>query len=394
MNRSGSTRSASATAARPQQWEALKSRQLMSAATLVQQTNLVSDQPGVALNLDATLQNAWGISAAPVAGAFWVSSAGHGLAELYFGDFQGSAIAQPFKVTVPGGLPTGQVFNINQPVMGTGNSTDFSITDGTNTGASVFMFATKTGKIVGWNPTVGHQIPFSGATISDQGQTAFQADDGAIYTGLAAGDVGAAHFLYAADFHNGKIDVLDGQFHKTALAGSFTDSHMPAGFKPFNVQNLQGKLYVTYAQEDPTRVGGQSLPGAGKGFVDVFSTSGQLIQRVASGGALNAPWGLAIAPSSFGSAGGDLLVGNFGDGHITAFDPAKRFHSDGQLMAAKKTPLAIQGLWGLQFGNGVTSGDANSLYFAAGPNGGAHALFGSLKIQPHGHGHAVRRGAR
>src|SRR5262249_35609207 len=149
------------------------------------------------------------------------------------------------------------------------------------------------------------------------------------------------------------------------------------GYAPFNVQNLNGRLYVTYAQQDAARDGG-SVAGRGKGFVDVFNTNGRLIRRVASGGTLNAPWGVAIAPSNFGSASGDLLVGNFGDGRISTFDPSHRFAANGQLMAGRRTPVQIPGLWGLQFGNGVTSGDTNALYFAAGPGGGMHGLFGSL----------------
>src|SRR5262249_37633434 len=156
--------------------------------------NLVSDQPGVAEISDATLVNAWGISAAPSAGAFWVSSSGRGLSELYLGDVNGSPISQPFKVTIPGGKPTGQGVNINQPIMGTGNSTAFSVTDGTHTGASVFLFASKTGAITGWNPGVGTPMPTPFGPLSTTAGVGFQATDRAIYTGLAAGDVGSSHF--------------------------------------------------------------------------------------------------------------------------------------------------------------------------------------------------------
>jgi uncharacterized protein (TIGR03118 family) len=365
--------------------EALDDRVVPSAASLFQQTNLVSDQVGVALNLDPTLHNAWGISAAPTSGAFWVSSNRGGLSELYLGDVNGSAINQPFKVMIPGGSPTGQVFNINQPNMGTGNSTDFSVTDGTNTGASVFLFASKTGAITGWNPGVGTPMPTAFGPLSTEAEVGFQATDGAIFTGLAAGDVGTAHFLYAADFHNGTIDVIDGQFHRTALAGSFTDRNIPTGFAAFNIQNLGGKLYVTYAQQDAARDGG-SVAGQGKGFVDVFDTSGHLLQRVATREQLNAPWGVAIAPSGFGKFGGDLLVGNFGDGHIDAYDPTHHFAFAGQLKGADGKPVTISGLWGLQFGNGASAGDANSLYFSAGPAHGTHGLFGSLQAVPRHHG--------
>jgi uncharacterized protein (TIGR03118 family) len=350
-----------------------------AAPSRFQQTNLVSDQAGVAQSLDPTLTNAWGISAAPLAGAFWVSANGTGLSPLYLGDVNGSAIRQLFKVTIPGGSPTGQVFNINQPVMGTGNSTDFSVTDGTNTAASAFLFASTTGAITGWNPMVGQQIPFGNGTISGFAQAGFQAADGAVYTGLAAGDVGAAHFLYAADFHNGKIDVIDGQFHKTMPAGSFKDPNLPNGFAPFNVQNLGGKLYVTYARQDARRDGG-TRPGQGQGFVDVFDTNGHLLRRVASGGHLNAPWGVALAPAGFGKFGGDMLVANSGNGHIEAYDPTHHFAFRGELRGTNGRPLTIRGLKALQVGNGVSSGDTNAVYFTAGPGNGAHGLFGSLRV--------------
>ncbi|PWT86623.1 MAG: TIGR03118 family protein, partial [Proteobacteria bacterium] len=363
--------------------EALEGRAVPSVSNLFQQINLVSDQFGVALNFDPSLVNAWGISAAPSSGAFWVSSNGGDLSELYLGDVNGSAIQQPFKVMIPGGSPTGQVFNINQPIMGTGNSNDFSVTDGTNTGAAVFIFASKTGAISGWNPGVGEPIQTPFGPLSGTAEIGFQATDGAIYTGLAIGDFGTSHFLYAADFHNGKIDVLDGQFHLVTLGtngfGSFSDPQLPPGYAPFNIQNLGGRLYVTYAQQDAARDGG-SVAGLGRGFVDVYDTSGHLLQRVASGGMLNAPWGVAIAPSGFGSFGGDLLVGNFGDGHIDAYDPSHHYAFAGQLRGADGRPITISGLWGLQFGNGVSAGNASSLYFSAGPAHGTHGLFGSLSM--------------
>src|SRR5262249_38682349 len=154
----------------------------------------------------------------------------------------------------------------------TGNSTDFSVTDGTNTGASVFIFASTTGAITGWNPMVGQQIPFGNGTISGFAQVGFQARNGAVYTGLAPGNVGTAHYLYAADFHNGRIDVIDGQFHRTRLAGAFRDPNLPSGYAPYNIQNLGGRLYVTYARQNARR-NGRAVPGLGQGFVDIFTTS-------------------------------------------------------------------------------------------------------------------------
>jgi uncharacterized protein (TIGR03118 family) len=359
--------------------EALEERSLMSANFL--QTNLASDLPGLAQLQDPTLKNAWGISLSPNGGAFWISSNGGGVSELYLGDLNGNSISAPFKVTIPGGSPTGQVFNPNQPVMANGNSTDFSVTDGTNTAASVFIFASRTGAITGWNPTVGAPIQTPFGMLSGTAEVGFQARDGAIYDGLALGTVGAAHFLYAADFHNGKIDVIDGQFHKVALGangfGTFTDPNLPQGFAPFNIQNLGGKLYVTYAKQDATAT--RDVAGPGNGFIDVYDTGGHLLQRLASGGTLNSPWGLALAPSNFGTFSNDLLVGNFGDGTISAFNPATGAFL-GQAQDANGNTVHIDGLWGLAFGNGVSSGPTNTLFFSAGINGGRDGLFGSLQL--------------
>jgi uncharacterized protein (TIGR03118 family) len=358
--------------------EALEHRSLPSANFL--QTNLVSDLPGLAQVLDPTLKNAWGISLSPNGGAFWVSSNGGGVSELYLGDVNGTPISAPFKVTIPGGSPTGQVFNINQPIMGTGNSTAFSVTDGTNTGAAVFLFASRNGGIAGWNPGVGTPVQTPFGMLSGTTEVGFQAADGALYDGLAIGDVGAAHFLYAADFHNGKIDVIDGQFHKVAPGangfGTFADPNLPQGFAPFNIQNLGGKLYVTYAKQDAA--GQRDVAGPGNGFVDVFDTSGHLLQRLASGGTLNSPWGLALAPSNFGAFSNALLVGNFGDGAINAYNPTTGTFL-GQMQDGNGNTIHIDGLWGLAFGNGISSGPTSLLFFSAGIDGGRDGLFGSLQ---------------
>jgi uncharacterized protein (TIGR03118 family) len=358
--------------------EVLEDRAVPSADFI--QTNLVSDLPGLAQVLDPTLKNPWGISLSPNGGAFWVSSNGGGLSELYLGDLNGNPISAPFKVTIPGGLPTGQVFNPNQPVMANGNSTDFSVTDGTNTAASVFIFASRTGAITGWNPGVGAPIQTPFGMLSGIAEVGFQANDGAIYDGLAIGAVGGANFLYAADFHNGKIDVIDGQFHLvppgTNGFGTFTDPNLPAGFAPFNIQNIGGKLFVTYAKQDAARQ--RDVAGPGNGFVDVYDTSGHLLQRLASGGTLNSPWGLAMAPGNFGTFSNALLVGNFGDGAINAYNPTTGAFL-GQLQDVNGNAIHIDGLWGLNFGNGVSSGPTNTLFFSAGINGGRDGLFGSLQ---------------
>jgi uncharacterized protein (TIGR03118 family) len=245
----------------------------------------------------------------------------------------------------------------------------------------VFIFASETGAITGWNPAV----PPTATPPSKDAVVGFQAPDGAIYKGLALAKVGTANYLYATDFHNGKIDVIDGQFHKVAPGtngfGSFTDPNLPAGYAPFNVAAINGQLYVTYAKQDADAE--DDVAGRGHGFISVFTTDGQFVKRLVSRGELNSPWGMAVAPSSFGEFGGDLLVGNFGDGHIHAYDPTTGAFQ-GTLEERHGRPVVIDGLWGLAFGNGVGAGDANSLYYAAGPDGEAHGLFGKITANAEG----------
>jgi uncharacterized protein (TIGR03118 family) len=338
--------------------EALEDRQLLSAG-FFQQTNLVSDQAGVALIQDPNLVNAWGISLNPAAGAFWVSDNVTGKTTLYRGDVNGSAFTKvALVVTIPSGTsdqgaPTGQVFN---------GTSDFMIG---SAGPAVFIFASQTGEITAWNGSLGTTAQVVAPA------------DGAVYTGLAIGSVGTANFLYAANFINRTIDVFDKDFKPAHLAGSFNDPNIPTSYAPFNIQNLGGKLYVTYAQQDQQDPDEETDHGSG--FVDVFDTSGHLLQRLVRGNHLSAPWGLAIAPSDFGPFGGALLVGNFGKGTISAFDVnSGRFL--GQLQDAAGKPIVIDGLWGMTFGNGVTAGDKNALYFAAGPDDETHGLFGSLRF--------------
>ncbi len=331
------------------------------------QTNLVSDVQGLALRFDPNLVNPWGVSEG-ARGPFWVSDNGTGVSTLYNAPgTDGSAITvNPLVVTIPGGAPTGQV---NNP------TTDFVVKSGTASAPAVFIFASESGAVTGWNPNVPPPAP------SHNAQLGFQATDGAIYKGIAIASSGGANFLFLADFHNGKIDVLDGQFHLTHLAGNFTDPNLPKGYAPFNIRELGGKLYVTYARQDADRE--DDVPGGGHGFVDVFNNDGTFGGRLVSREHLDSPWGLAQAPDGFGglhatSPGGFvLLVGNFGDGRIHAFD-SNTGHFLGTLRDAHNEPLHIPGLWSLQFGNGAGGGDANTLYFTAGLAGEHHGLFGSL----------------
>ncbi|QJW92927.1 TIGR03118 family protein [Frigoriglobus tundricola] len=344
-------------------------------------TDLISDQPGVAPVTDPTLVNAWGISLSPNGGAFWVSANGSDLSELYGGDVNGSAITQPFKVAIPGGAPTGQVF--------AGLANNF-VVSGVNasgvpaSGASAFIFASENGTITGWNPGVSPSRP-AAPGVSTSAVTGYSATDGAVYKGLALAQVNGANYLYATDFHNGKIDVINSQFQKEPLGtngfGTFTDPNLPAGYAPFDVALLNGKLYVTYAKQDAARH--DDVAGAGHGFIDVFETNGRFDGRLVSGGDLNSPWGIALAPSNFGRFSNDLLVGNFGNGTIHAYDPTTGKEL-GTLMESPGHPLVIDGLWGLAFGNGKSAGDANTLYFAAGPDHEAHGLFGKITANPEG----------
>ncbi|VTR95499.1 nhl repeat family protein : Uncharacterized protein OS=Ktedonobacter racemifer DSM 44963 GN=Krac_12419 PE=4 SV=1: HemolysinCabind: HemolysinCabind: HemolysinCabind [Gemmata massiliana] len=349
--------------------EVLEERSNPSTAYLA--TDLISDQAGVAPITDPTLRNAWGISLSPTGGAFWVSSNAGGLSEVYGGNVNGSAITQPFKVAIPGGSPTGQVF--------AGLAGNFLLNGVNASGAAVsaastFIFATENGIVAGWNPGTFPTKP-AAPGVSTNAIVGYSAADGAIYKGMALANNGAGNFLYLADFHNGKIDVLNSQFQLTHLAGSFTDPNLPRGFAPFNVAAIGGKLYVSYAKQDADAE--DDVAGRGNGFVNVFDLNGNFLHRLASRGDLNSPWGMAQAPANFGDFSNALLVGNFGDGMIHAFDP-NTGRELGTLMQSPGTPVKINGLWGLAFGNGSTAGDANALYYSAGPDHETHGLFGKI----------------
>lgn len=329
---------------------------LLPSLTYVER-KLVSDIPGQAEQTDPNLVNPWGMAFSPT-GPFWMADNHAGVSTLYNGSGQVLSLVvtiSPPTGGTPPGAPTGVVYN---------NTPDFLVGPGL---AARFIFATEDGTIVSWN---------SGTTA------VLKADlsaSGAIYKGLALGNSGGQNYLYAANFHAGRVDVFDTGYNLVTPAGSFTDPALPAGFAPFNIQNVGGRLYVAYALQDAE--GHDDVAGPGNGFVDVFDTSGQLLQRLASNGPLNSPWGITLAPAGFGGFSQALLIGNFGDGLINAFDPATgRFL--GPLLNASGRPIAIQGLWDLKFGNGGQAGDAHTLYFTAGIAGGGsledHGLFGSL----------------
>jgi uncharacterized protein (TIGR03118 family) len=327
------------------------------------QTNLISDGSVPAANIDPNLINPWGVSFSPT-GPFWVSDNGAGVATIY--NSSGTpvpaagnttiTIATPPGQTTPAS-PTGQVFNS----AGSG----FNISSGGVTAPAVFIFATEDGTISGWNPSVN-----AGSSVLAVDNSA--GGTGAVYKGLTMASNGGSNFLYAANFRNGTVDVFDQNFNQV---NSFTDPTVPAGFAPFDVQNIDGNIYVTFALQDGAKH--DDVAGPGNGFVDEFDPSGHLLMRVASGGVLNSPWGLDIAPPSFGQFAGDLLVGNFGDGTINAFNPTTGAFV-GQLLDTNGNPIKLGDLWALINGNDGSAGSSNSVFFTAGVQDEAHGLFGSL----------------
>jgi len=325
------------------------------------QTNLVSDVPGLAPLTDPNLVNPWGLSwrlTSPI----WVSDNGKNVSTLYTG--AGAKVNLTVRIPAPNdpqpdgpftGTPTGTVSNI---------TSDFVVPAGTGTAPSRFLFSTEDGTVLGWAGGTKATIK-----VDNSGE------HGAVYKGLTNGSVGSSNFLYAANFKFGTVDVIDGQFHQVTWPGAFTDGSLPAHFAPFGIQNIGGFIYVTYALQSADKH--DDVSGPGNGFVDIYTTSGALVRRFASGGSLNSPWGLAAAPSTFGNFHNDILVGNFGDGRINAYTPDGRFR--GQLKSETSAPIEIEGLWGLLFGNGGSGGDVNSLFFAAGIDGEAHGLFGKIQ---------------
>jgi uncharacterized protein (TIGR03118 family) len=321
-----------------------------------QQRNLISDIAGVARITDRNLVNPWGLAAGPST-PLWVADNGTDVSTLYSGAVNGSIpVIAPLVVAIPGGAPTGIVFN----------ATDgFVIHAGTASAPARFIFDSEAGQITAWSPNV--PPPTQAQTVATT--------PGAIYKGLAIATTRKhGTLLYAADFHGAKIDVFDDRFAPVTLPGAFVDRGLPAGYGPFNIQELGGRLYVAYAKQDAEAE--DEVAGAGLGFVDVYNTKGRLLKRLVSEGNLNAPWGLVIAPRRFGDFGGDLLVGNFGDGKINAYDP-RDGDFEGQLANEDGNPIQIDGLWALRFGNG-TFGTPDGLLFTAGIADEEHGLLGEI----------------
>lgn len=321
--------------------------------------NLVSDGTAAADHVDPNLINPWGVAFNPF-GFVWVANNATGTSTLY----DGAGVAQSLVVQIPtattagGGPVTGIVFNA---------SAGFVVKNATTSAASRFIFATEGGVIAAWSPTVDatHAIR---AVDNSAG--------GAVYKGLALSAGGSGQLLYATDFHNARIDVFDATFTPVTLpAGRFSDSRIPPGYAPFGIQAINGDVYVTYARQDADRH--DNVNGPGLGYVDVYDPNGVLLDRVATHGVLNAPWGIALAPPGFGEFSNSLLIGNFGDGRINAFS-LRDYGFRGNLRDKDNRSIVIDGLWGLAFGNGFANQSVNTLFFAAGPNDEANGLYGRI----------------
>jgi uncharacterized protein (TIGR03118 family) len=335
----------------------------VDAVTAFSQTDLVSNGTVTAQTTDAELINPWGLALSPT-GPMWVANNGTQTSTLY----DGTGIKQSLVVAIPPpssgpANPTGMVFN---------SSSDFAISkNGGAASPALFIFSGEGGAISGWSQSVD---PLNAVTAYDDGA------GGAVYKGLAIANNGSANFLYATDFHNNKVDVFNTSFTKVVTSGGFTDPTLPAGYAPFGIQAVTigttVSIVVTYAQQDSKKQ--SNVSGAGLGLVDVFDTNGKFLQHlVATGGALNSPWGVALAPAGFGSLANMLLIGNFGDGVINGYNP-----SSGAFVSSVNDsngkPLANPGLWGIVFGNGAVNQPVTTLYFAAGISAQTGGLYGRI----------------
>lgn len=354
------------------------------------QTNLISDIPGLAEVTDPNLLNPWGLAFFPDASPFWINENNQpeGTSALYFADAVVDA-ALP-SVIIPPGAPTGIVANI---FAGSGA---FLIFDPTNPasqnfggfdGPALFIFDTEDGTIDAWNAGA-FVAPFPG--LPDPGSAKIVVDNsagggptGAVYKGLALGSNSAnGPLLYATNFRTGNVDVFDTNFHQVTLSGLFTDPKLQHGYAPFGIQNINGQIWVTYAEQDKAKHDPVNKPG--HGFVAVFDVNGNLLRDFAQHGHLDSPWGLAMAPATFGQFANDMLIGNFGDGVINVFDPSNG-HWLGMLPGPNGHPLVNSGLWSLTFGGAQNSdlseSSTDTLFFSAGLNDEQDGLFGSIVPQ-------------
>jgi uncharacterized protein (TIGR03118 family) len=343
----------------------------VNAASAFSFTSLVSDTAGTpALHVDANLKNPWGVVFGPTT-PVWVANNHSATSTLYDGTGKPAAlIVNTPPTNAVDFAPTGIVFN---------GSTDFMVTAAGISAPARFIFSGEGGMIAGWAPTVDgtHSVTMYPAAGGDSG--------GAIYKGLAIAKNAGASFLYATDFHNNKIDVFDTNFAKQALAATaFVDPHLPAGYAPYGIQTINNgaggaqQIYVTYAKQDADAE--DNVSGAGLGKVDIYDPAGTLVKElVMPGGALNGPWGLAMAPADYGTLSGALLVGNFGDGVINGYDPANGTFM-GSVNDSTGHPIAMPGLWGIAFGNDASNQPHNTLFLAAGINDEANGVYGRIDL--------------
>lgn len=323
-------------------------------------TNLVSDGAALpAAHTDPHLVNGWGVAFNPQ-GFAWVANNGTSTSTLY----DGNGVPQSLVVSVPAtrdAAPTGIVFNGTQ---------DFKVGSAGTAAPAAFLFVGEAGTLSGWAPSVNATAAITVYDGSAQGK---------VYKALAIGSFNGANLLYAADFHNAKVDVFNASFAVVSPAGSFVDPQLPAGYAPFGIQVIAGRVYVAYAKKQAGSDDEQA--GAGLGVLAVFDGGGNFIRQLAGpGGSLDAPWGMAMAPANFGAFSGTLLVGNFGDGRIHAFD-ATTGEMKGTLSKADSSPIVIDGLWGIAFGNDLNNQPSNTLFFAAGPADESHGLYGRIDVK-------------
>jgi uncharacterized protein (TIGR03118 family) len=325
------------------------------------QTNLVSDQAGVAPVMDPNLVNPWGLSRSSTS-PWWVSDNGMGVATLY----SGAGAIVPLVVTIPPsdpasppGTPTGTIFN---------GGTGFEIQKGF---PAAFIFVTEDGTISGWNSNVDQTRAV--IKVNEKQRSVFK---GVTMATVNVPFLGRQSFLYVADFLRGRVQIYDSKFHHVpGMEELFNDDELPPGFAPFNVQNIGGNIYVSFAMQDSDKH--DDVAGAGLGYVDVFSPLGKRLLRLQHGPWFNAPWGMVMASSDFGSHSHEILVGQFGSGEILAFNAVTgRFK--GRLRDASDKPITIDGLWGLGFGNDANAGPATTLFFSAGTDHEQHGLFGTI----------------
>jgi uncharacterized protein (TIGR03118 family) len=351
------------------------------------QKNLISDIPGMAAHTDPNLKNAWGLTRSPSGSPWWIANNNSGTSTLEDGSgnpinifVEANASTSNFVVVPPPGFaapgtqstPTGIVFN--------GSPTDFLLNKGKPAGKpAIFLFATEDGTISGWNPAVnllpGGNPPSPNAVLevdnSDNGSP-----NSAVYKGMTSGEIEGQRFLYVTNFRSARVEVYDTNFRRVHLGeDAFDDDSIPSGFAPFNIQNIGGSIFVTYAKQDAARH--DPVGGDGLGFVDIFSTTGKFEGRLEHGDWFNAPWGVVWTPRDFGEFSNTILVGNFRSGWIAAFNGfTKKFI--GFVRNPDNSLVFIDGLWSLTFGNNGVAGSSTTLWFTAGPNNETDGLFGTL----------------